>query len=168
MIIILEIFILLGLLFFIVIFAYSLLRGAPYAALSKKRLETMTKILNAEPDDKAVDLGSGDGRIVIELTKLGVKAYGYEINPILVFIAKRNIRKAGLEHKAKIYWRNYWSADLSSYDIVTVYGIPHMMKRLEKKLKRELKSGAKVVSNHFPLPTWEASKKKENVYLYEV
>lgn len=167
MYIIAELLIIFFLGFIIVIFGYSLLRGAPYAALSKKRLNSMIKLLDIKPGQSSVDLGSGDARIVIELAKLGVKAYGYEINPLLVFISRRNIKKAGLEHKAKIYWKNYWSSDLSRYDIITVYGIPHMMKRLEKKLSNELKSGARVASNHFPFPTWQPRKKLGNVYLYQ-
>lgn len=155
----------LGLLIYIILLlSYSLLRGAPYAALSHNRISTMLKLLNTE-GGKFSDIGSGDGRIVIAAAKQGVDAYGYEINPLLFLISKNKIRKDKLSN-AKIYLKDYWRSDFSVYNYVTVWGIPHMMKPLEKKLLLELKPGAKVVSNHFRFPNWKYEKKENDIYLY--
>lgn len=143
-----------------------MVRGAPYAPLGKIKTKSMLDLLEVKPGEKALDLGSGDGRIVIELAKRGAKAYGYEINPLLVWISRRNIKKAGLTESAFIIRKDYWRADFSDYKFVTIYGSFHIMKRLEKKLKKELPKNSRVVSNYFKFPNWEISKKVDTLYLY--
>lgn len=141
--------------------------GAYFAPTLKKEIERMVSLSGVKPGDKAVDLGSGDGRLVIALAKAGAEAHGYEINPLLVLIAKINIKMAGLSGKAFSHWKNFWELDLSEFNVVTVFGITYMMKKLETKLKKELKPGSKIVSNYFIFPDWQHSKKESNAYLYE-
>lgn len=141
-----------------------MLKGAPYAALSKNRIKTMMDLLEIKKGKKLADLGSGDGRITIEAAKKGADAFGYEINPLLYLISTFKIKKS--KSKAKVFLSDYWKVDLSSFDNVSVYGAPQMMGRLEKKLLKELKKDAKVVSNHYPFPNWKYEKKENDVYLY--
>lgn len=141
-------------------------RGAIYVPTKEKRIQKMIDFLEIRPGEKAVDLGAGDGRLVVALAKAGAEAYGYEINPFLVSRARKNIRKAGLEGRAFIHQKNFWKEDLSQFDVVTLYGITHIMKKLEDKLRKELKPNARVASNAFNFPTWEYSKKEGAVYLY--
>ena len=155
-------------LYVIYLLGYSMIRGAPYAPLGQQKIASMISLLQIKPGEKAVDIGAGDGRIVIALAKAGAKAYGYEINPVLIWIARRNIKKAGLQGKAHIYWKDLWKASFSSYSIVTLYGSFPIMKGLQKKLQRELPSNAKVASNYFTFPGWKPSKKKDTVYLYDM
>ena len=61
---------------------------------------------------------------------------------------------------------HFWNTDVTSYDGIVVYGIPYIMQRLEEKLKKELKPGARVVSYSFPFPNWEPTAKEKAVYLY--
>ncbi len=155
-------------LYVVYLMLYSTLRGGPYAPMGNKKIEVMMQLLKVKPGEKAVDLGSGDGRIVIELAKKGAKAFGYEINPLLVLWSRYNIRKAGLQGKAKIIWKDYWAEDFSSFDIVTVYVLPHMMGPIYKKLKKELKSkNARVGTNFFKFPNLKETKKKDTIYLYD-
>lgn len=149
------------------ILVYAMVRGAPYAPLGKQKIATMLNLLNVKSSERAVDLGSGDGRLVITLAKKGVIAYGYEINPLLVLIAKWKIRKLGLQNNAHIYWSDFWGKNLSSFDIATVYLAPHSMKAVESKLRRELKPNARVAVNYFPFPTWTPKKTIEKIYLYQ-
>jgi len=149
------------------ILVYAMVRGAPYAPLGKQKIATMLSLLNVKSGDKAVDLGSGDGRFVIELAKKGAIAYGYEINPLLVLIAKWKIKKLGFQKNARIFWCDFWGKNLSSFNIVTVYLAPHSMKKVEAKLRRELKPNARVAVNHFPFPTWKPKKTAEKIYLYQ-
>lgn len=120
------------------------------------------------PGEKAIDLGSGDGRIVIALARAGAEAHGYEINPLLVWLGRREIKKAGLEKSAFIHWKDFWSVDFSNFNIVTVFGISHIMRVLKRKCRRELPAGARVVANSFPFPGWQFAEKANNVYLYKV
>lgn len=138
----------------------------PFVPSSWDRLETMITLANVTPGQKTLDLGAGDGRVVIAMAKLGADAYGYEIDPDLVEEGMRNIKNEGLENKAFILNKDYWNENLSSFDIVTIYGMTSVMEKLEKKLRDELKSGAKVISNYFTFPTWPHVEKKDQIYVY--
>ena len=127
----------------------------------------MVKLGDIHGGEKAADLGSGDGRIVIGLARAGAEAHGYEINPLLALWSRYQIRKAGLSDQATIHWKSFWRQDYTSFQVVTVFGMIHMMKPLEAKLRAELKPGSKVIANHFPLPTWPHSRKEGSVYLYD-
>lgn len=140
--------------------------GAFFAATRQGQIKKMIALAEIKPGEKAVDLGSGDGRLVIALAKAGAEAHGYEINPFLVLIAKRNIIKAGFENKAFIHWKNFWLEDISKFNIVTIFGIGYMMGKLEAKLKRELNPGSRIISKYFIFPTWLQFKKEDNIHLY--
>ncbi len=128
----------------------------------------MIKLLKLKKGEKLVDLGSGDGRIVIAFAKLGIEAHGYEINPMLVAWSRFKIRQLSLQNKAFIHFKSYWSENLREFDAVTVYGIAHMMGRLEKKLVKELKPKSKIVSNYFELPKLKSIKQENKVWLYNI
>ena len=59
-----------------------------------------------------------------------------------------------------------WKADLSNVDVVFVYQLPHVMKRIKKKLLEELKPGARVISNSFVMPDWKPKEERGGIYLY--
>jgi ribosomal protein L11 methylase PrmA len=81
-------------LFFFVFFPIA--RGAIYDPSSRIEAEAMARLAEVRPGEKAADLGSGDGRVVCALARGGAEAHGYEINPVLVLISRRNIRREGL------------------------------------------------------------------------
>jgi hypothetical protein len=144
--------------------------GAPYVRSASERVESMMKIMDFKKVKKMVDLGSGDGTIMLEFAKRGVKAYGYEINPFLVWGTNKKIKALGLESKARAYWVNFWFVDFrkKDFDLITIYGIPWIMGRLGKKLKRELRPETKIISNYFVFPGWNPLKKNKDILLYEI
>lgn len=167
MVLILQLLLMPVLIAIIGILIYAMVRGAPYAPLGKEKIETMLSLLNVKSGEKTVDLGSGDGRIVIEMAKKGAIAHGFEINPILVLIAWWKIKKLGLQKNAHIFWGDFWGKNLSSFDIVTVYLTPHSMKAVEAKLRKEIKPKGRVAVNFFPFPKWKPAKILDKIYLYE-
>jgi SAM-dependent methyltransferase len=140
-------------LFIVMSITISTAFGAPYVRSAPERLESMMEVIDTKKIKKMLDLGSGDGTIMLEFAKRGVKAYGYEINPFLVWGTNKKIRKLGLDDKAHAYWINFWFVDFrkKDFDLITIYGIPWIMGMLGKKLKRELKPGTKIISNYFVL-----------------
>ncbi len=140
--------------------------GAPFLPTGKKFVEGMLDLAALRPDDLFVDLGSGDGRLVIAAARRGARAVGYEINPFLVAIAYFRIWRAGVRNRATIHWQSFWSADFRSADVVSIFGITGIMPRLEKKLTAELRPGARVVSYIFSLPSWKPEVHKNGIRLY--
>lgn len=138
----------------------------PFVPTSADRLKTMVELAEIRPGIKAADLGSGDGRVIIALAQAGAEAHGFEVNRKLVVESRKKIKEAGLENKAFVHQQNFWDTDLADFEIITLYGITSIMERLENKLKRELKTGAKVISNYFTFPSWDHNEKREKVYLY--
>ena len=144
--------------------------GAPFESTSTKTLRKMIEFSKIKKGEKIADLGSGSGKIIIEFAKLPAvkEAHGFEINPLLVWISRRKIKKLNLEGKAFIHRKNFWKQDLSKYDVISIFQIVYVMKKLERKLKKELKKGSRVVSNTWKFPNWKLEKHEGDVYLYEV
>jgi protein-L-isoaspartate O-methyltransferase len=149
-------------------FLLPTIHGAIYIPSKNEKVEKMIRLANIKKGEKAVDLGSGDGRIVIALAKAGAEAHGYEISPLLVWKSRLNIRMAGLQGKAFIHFQTFWHANLSEYDVVTIFGISYIMNDLQKKLRKELKPGSRVIANAFPFKKWKYDKQDDEVYLYKI
>ncbi|MEK7500826.1 MAG: methyltransferase domain-containing protein [Patescibacteria group bacterium] len=143
-----------------IIFAFFpiLTMGAPfvpsYRPKNKSSSAHLTEVINfvknsGVGNQKSVDLGSGDGRVVREFARGGFESWGVEINPLLVLWSRAKIRGAGLKN-AHIKWGSLWQADLSSFDAVYLFQSNLTNKFLLNKLKRELKPSAYIVSFGFP------------------
>ena len=151
---------------FSIFFLWPFLFGAPFEPTRNKKVKKMIKLAKIKKGDRAVDLGSGDGRIVIALAKAGIEAHGYEINPFLVLLSRWRIKRAGVKGKAFIHWKNFWKINFRKYDVVMLFQFHTIMSRLEKKLRKELKPKSRVVSYYWKFPKWKHSKKIENISLY--
>lgn len=143
-----------------------LARGSFFVPTRRKYVPRLIEMLEIKAGERVVDLGSGDGRLMAAIVAAGGVAYGYEHNPLFVWRSRWNFKKLGIADRAVVYPENFWSADLSRYDAVVIYGIPYIMARLEKKLRDELRPGARVVSYSFSFPNWAPIQKEKMVYLY--
>ncbi|MBI2612308.1 class I SAM-dependent methyltransferase [Candidatus Kaiserbacteria bacterium] len=159
-----------GLLFilfgFIAIFAGPRGRGVPYVPTSRRRIETMLRLAGDVRGKRVLDLGSGDGRLVITFASAGAVAHGYELNPVLVWWARTRVLLRGLRGRAHIHWGNYWNVNTSRFDIITVFGLRPMMGDLEKKLKRETHEGTRILSNTFEFPNWKSVADENDIHVY--
>lgn len=164
--IIINLLLIVATLFVIFVLLLPVTMGAPYLAIDRAKLPIMISLANIQPGERAVDLGSGDGRIVMALAQAGAEAHGYEINPLLVWLSRRNIRRAGLTGRAFIHAKSFRLADFSKFQIVTVYGLKSIMRELEAKLQKELPPGGRVVSRLFRFPNWPPQEQQDGVYLY--
>src|SRR5438874_12728670 len=133
---------------------------APYAATLTIVVDSMLKLADVGPDDFVVDLGSGDGRIVIAAaTKFKARrGLGVDIEPSLVKFSNDSAAQAGVADRVKFREEDLFKTDVSEATVVTVYLLPRAMPPLEKKLLAELKPGARVVVQDYPFPTWRAER----------
>ncbi|HET6449975.1 MAG TPA: hypothetical protein VFI08_01640 [Spirochaetia bacterium] len=150
------------------LFLFPLGRGAVYAASTPEKVSLMAEMSAAAPGERAADLGSGDGRIVIALARRGAEAHGYEINPVLVLLSRRAIRRHGLEGRAVVHWRSFWRADLSRFDVLTLFQGSFIMRRLEGKVRREMPPGARIISDFWAFPSLAPERRIGTVYRYRL
>ena len=142
--------------------------GAPFEGTKKRVVKEMIKISKVKKQDKIVELGSGDGRIVIEFAKKGAIVEGFEINPILVYLSRRKIKKENLQDRAKIYWKSFWKINLSKYDIIVLFQFETIMRKLERKIKTEAKKSVRIISNTWKFPSLKLMKQVGKIRLYGV
>jgi cyclopropane fatty-acyl-phospholipid synthase-like methyltransferase len=116
-------------------------------------VDTMLAAAQVGATDVVYDLGSGDGRIVIEAArKYGARGVGIELDAALNSKAFNNARKAGVADRVTFVQADFFKVDLSEATVVTLFLSPNINQRLQPKLRRELKPGARVVSHRFPMP----------------
>ncbi len=143
-----------------------ILHGPVFIPSNDASTDLMLKMAQLQEGERLADLGSGNGKIVIAAAQKGALSDGFENSPTLVYQSRKKIKNAGLTHQARIYLKSFWSADLSQYDVITLYTSVATMPKLEQKLLRELKPGARVVSNTFAFPHWPCEKQRGNIFLY--
>lgn len=126
----------------------------PYQPASKNQVQNVMTLLKGR-HGTLVDLGSGDGRIVLEAYRQGFNpALGYELNPWLVRLAHFHAWRAGLYGKVSYRREDLWKVSLTDCKNVTVFLAPSVLSLLQKKLLAELPDDAVVVSGRFPFPKW--------------
>lgn len=143
-----------------------LMRGAPYVAAKDGSVRVMLDLAALKPGETLVDLGSGDGRLLIAAARTGARAVGYDINLFLVWYARWRIRRLGLSELAEVRWGNLWKAELGRADAVAIFGFSDIMAGLAEKLSAELRPGARVVSLRYGLPGWPPSGQIGEARLY--
>ena len=131
--------------------------GGPYVPTPHMIAERMLELAKVGPDDYVIDLGSGDGRLVIAAVyRYKAKgAAGIEIDASLVERASLQARGAGVADRVSFTAGDLFKANVERASVVTLYLLPQIMSQVEAKLQRELKPGARVVSHDYPLPTWK-------------
>ena len=113
----------------------------------------MLDMANVTANDFLIDLGSGDGRLVITAAKRGAKAIGIEYNPDMVELSKRNAAKEGLADKVTFMKADIFESDFSQATVLTLFLLPHLNVRLRPTILA-MKPGVRVVSNTFDMGDW--------------
>ena len=144
------------------------IKGAPFVASKPDRIRTMVALANIREGMRAIDLGSGDGSIVIATARLGAIATGVEMNPFLIPYSRWRARRAGVHERTTFIHGEIKNVPLHDADVIFVYLLPNLLARISKKLSSELKTGAHVISNGFPINGWTPVQKKDGVFLYRI
>ena len=140
-------------------------------------VDRMLEVGRVKPGETVYDLGSGDGRVVITAVQhFGAHAVGVELMPDLVRKARERILSLGLADRANIVEGSALRVDLSPADVVTMWFLTNSNDRLRPHLEKQLKIGARVVSNEFPIRGWKAAemiqikvgKMDHTIFVYEI
>ena len=153
-------------------FAHSL---APYIASTPEVVDVMLEMADIKPNEVVYDLGSGDGRILIEAAqRFRARAVGIEIEDGLVKKSEKRVESLGLQDRVRIIHADIRDVDLSPADVVTMYLMTDANASLRPKLEQSLRPGVRVVSHDYQVPGWKPNREevaeghshRHTVYLY--
>ena len=118
-------------------------------------VETMLRMAKVGPQDFVIDLGSGDGRIVITAAKkFGARGFGVDLDEVLLKTANESAKREGVADRAQFFEQNLFETDLNKATVITSYLLPEMNEKLRPKLLR-LKPGTRVVAHDYHMGEWQ-------------
>ena len=132
----------------------------PYVQTPMEIVERMLRMAEVRKDDYVIDLGSGDGRIIIEAAKRGARGLGVDLDPNLVKHATENARQAGVADQVRFEVRDIFETDLSAATVVAFYLLPEFNAKLLPRLLK-LKPGTRIVSHDGGIGDWPPDERLE-------
>jgi SAM-dependent methyltransferase len=145
--------------------------GAPWVPGSLRMVNRMLELAEVKPGQKVVDLGAGDGRVVVlAARKYKAEAVGVEIDPVRWAMANLWILLLGLRGKAKVHLGDMRRFPAGGADVVTLYLLQGTNQILKETLEKSLRPGAKVVSHIFSMSGWTPAVIDEHfgIFVYEI
>jgi hypothetical protein len=128
----------------------------PYVQTPQNVVDAMLEIAKVGPGDYVIDLGSGDGRMVITAAKKhGARGFGVDLDRKLVALANRNAAKAGVADRAVFYQRDLHATDVSSATVMSIYLLPEVNLMIRTRLLATLKPGTRIVSHDYGMGEWK-------------
>jgi len=161
---VIEILLIIGVIVFF-IFNFVIIYGAPFLPTLKHQVPKALELLDLKPGQTLLELGSGDGRVLIAAAQTGIYAVGIELNPILVIYSWLRTRKYG--DKVKIKWGNYWNINWPQTDGIFVFLLTPYMEKLNKKIVQDFKKPVKLVSFAYQIHSRPVNKEHNGLYLYK-
>lgn len=149
----------------IVCFAFVILFGAPYLPTLAPQVKAALQLAELKKGQHMIELGCGDGRVMIAALKQGARVTGYELNPILAGVAWLRTRR--FQGRATVICSNFWGKQLPPADVIFTFLLPKYMSKLDNKIIQEY-SGKKVklVSFAFKIPNKQIQAEADGVFLY--
>ncbi|MBC7779986.1 MAG: class I SAM-dependent methyltransferase [Proteobacteria bacterium] len=145
----------------------------PYVPTGDETVDRMLRMANVGPKDYLIDLGSGDGRIVITAAKqFGATGFGVELNGERWKLSLRNAEKEGVADRATFYQRDLFDTDIAKATVLTMYLLPTVNLKLRPRILNELRPGTRVVSHDFDMAEWQPDARADRgwtrIYLWIV
>ncbi|HVL58045.1 MAG TPA: methyltransferase domain-containing protein [Burkholderiaceae bacterium] len=126
-----------------------------YVPTPQRVVDEMLRLAEVGPGDHVIDLGSGDGRIVLTaVTRHGAQGFGVDIQEPLVARANESAARLGVADRANFRRQDLFDTDFSAASVLTLYLLPRTLDRLVGKLEAELRPGTRVVSHDYGIAGW--------------
>ena len=145
-------------------FSGVLLVGAPYLPTLRPQIKAAFELADLQPGQTMLELGCGDGRILIAAAEQGYQAIGYELNPIMAFIAWLRTRR--YRRQIQVVWGDFWTAEWPEAAVIFPFLLDRYMERLDKKCMQYSTKPVKLVSYAFKVPGRRPVRQSKGVYLY--
>jgi SAM-dependent methyltransferase len=130
-------------------------KDAPYVPTPATVVDKMLDMANVGPGDYVIDLGCGDGRIVIAAARRGATGLGVDIDEELIRKARGNAREAGVSDQVMFLKQDLFKTDISGASVITVYLYPSLINKLRPVFSGQLDPGARIVSHDFDMDDWK-------------
>jgi precorrin-6B methylase 2 len=136
--------------------SFSQERFSPFVPSNETNVERMVKLANLRPNDLVMDLGSGDGRIVMAAARsaTGVRGIGVDIDADLVNKSNAEAKALGLANRVRFIHQNAFDADIKEADVIFMWLFPELMRLLRPKILAEAKPGARLVAATWDMGNW--------------
>ena len=151
-----------------IFFAIDIFLDLPYVGTKKGKIDTIVKLAQIKKNETVIDLGSGDGRLLLTAAAKGAYAIGYELNPFSVLISRLHAHLAGHAQNVMVHGQNMWQADLKVADVIFVYSMKKTIGKFEDFIYKNAKKGTRVVVNTNPFPHKKPVKVENGIYFYKV
>ncbi|MFN7087092.1 MAG: SAM-dependent methyltransferase [Burkholderiales bacterium] len=127
----------------------------PYVPTPQNVVDKMLEVAKVGPKDYVIDLGSGDGRMVITAAKkYGARGFGVDLDKQLVSKANALAARAGVADRARFYARDLYETDVSPATVLTIYLLPEVNLMVRPRLLATLKPGTRIVSHDYDMGEW--------------
>lgn len=146
-------------------FGIVLLYGAPYVPTLTPQVEAALELVNLRPGEVLLELGCGDGKVLIAAAQTGLHVVGYELNPFLALIAWARTRR--FKKQVRVVWGNFWTKQWPPASGIFTFLHPRFMKKLDTKIIQFNNANVKLVSFAFKIPDRPITQEKRGVFLYD-
>jgi SAM-dependent methyltransferase len=146
---------------FLLLFTVVLFFGAPYLPTLRPQIQTAFELLDMKPGQTLLELGCGDGKVLLAAAQAGYTVIGIELNPVLVLIARLRTRK--YHDQVRIIWGDFWRTPWPQSDGVFVFLLDRFMPKLEDKMRVYKRPLASVT---FKIPGKTVLREQNGVFLY--
>jgi len=154
----------LGLFGVVLCFGTVLLVGAPYLPTLQRQVEAALDLLDLKPGQTMLELGCGDGKVLVAAAQRGISCVGYELNPLLALFSWLRTRRYG--RRVRVVWGDYWRADWPAADGIFAFILPRFMTKLDTKITQLNHNSIRLVSFAFPIKGRKITRQTEGLYLY--
>lgn len=146
-------------------FALIVFIGPPYLPTLRRQTEVALDLLDLKPGETMLELGSGDGRVMLAAAKRGWNVVGIELNPFLVLISLLVTWR--YRDRVRIVWGGYFSKEWPEVQGIFAFMLPRYMPKLDKHITKHYKRPVRLASFAFKVPGREAAAAREGIFLYE-
>jgi len=150
---------------FVLLLGFVVFFGPPYLPTLSRNVDTALDLLELQPGQNLLELGSGDGRVLVAAARRGINVVGIELSPVLVIVSWLRTRR--YRQQVRIIWGNYFMVKWPPADAIFTFMIPRQMAKLDLCIERWRRGrSVRLASFAFKIPGKKPAHLKDGVFLY--